>query len=453
METKKITLKRKIYQQLLAWKNEQGQTALLIEGARRVGKSTIAETFAKEQYQSYLIIDFSIATDEIKSLFTRYASNLDQFFFFLTSLTNISLYRRKSLIIFDEVQLFPPARQLIKHLVKDNRYDYIETGSLLSIKQHVQNILLPSEERTIKMHPLDFEEFCTALGREDLLPTIADHFKNRKPLGELHPYMMSQFRLYLLIGGMPQAVLEYLKSHDFMKVENIKRDILNLYRNDIAKYAKGYETKVVSIFDNLPSQLSKENKRFILSNVVKDGRKREFEEAFLWLDEAMIASICYNVPDPNVGLALHQDQASFKLFMADTGLLMTHAFRENASMHQLMTNAIVEDKLEFNQGMIFENIVAQMLTSLNKKLHYYSKIDNHNHANTMEIDFLIQDQLNFNRISPLEVKSGKHYQTSSLNKFSAKFKKKLGTKYIIHTKDLKVKDGVIYIPVYMTMYL
>jgi uncharacterized protein len=448
-----MTLKRKIYQQLLSWKKEQGQTALLIEGARRVGKSTIAETFAKQNYKSYILIDFSIANDDIKSLFTRYASNLDQFFFFLTSLTGVSLYPRQSVIIFDEVQLFPLARQLIKHLVKDNRYDYIETGSLLSIKQHVQNILLPSEERTIKMHPLDFEEFCTALGREDLLPIMEEHFKKLQPMGELHPYLMTLFRQYLLIGGMPQAVLAYLKSHDYTKVERIKRDILNLYRNDIAKYAKGYEKKVVSIFDNIPSQLSRANKNFKLNTVAKEGRKRDFEDAFLWLDEAMIASICYHVPDPNVGFALHQDQSSFKMFMADTGLLLTHAFRDNAAMHQLMTQAIVEDRLEFNQGMIFENIVAQMLTAQNKNLYYYVKIDNENHANTMEIDFLIQDQRSVNKISPLEVKSGKHYQTSSLIKFSSKFKKKIGTKYIIHTKDLMKKEDVIYLPVYMTMYL
>jgi predicted AAA+ superfamily ATPase len=453
MEGNKMILKRKIYQQLLSWKNEQGQTALLIEGARRVGKSTIAETFAKEHYKSYIVIDFSSASDEIKSLFTRYGSNLDQFFFFLTTLTGISLHQRNSLIIFDEVQLFPIARQLIKQLVKDHRYDYIETGSLLSIKQHVQDILLPSEERAIKMYPLDFEEFCTALGREDLIPIMAAHFKNRKSMGELHPYLMTLFRQYLLIGGMPQAVIEYLKSHDYTKVERIKKDILYLYRNDIAKYAKGYETKVVSIFDNIPSQLSRANKNFKLSALSKNGRKRDYEEAFLWLDEAMIASICYNVPDPNVGLALHQDQSSFKMFMADTGLLLTHAFRENEAMHQLMTNAIVEDKLDFNQGMIFENIVAQMLTSQNKKLHYYAKTDNDNHANTMEIDFLIQDQFNVNKVSPIEVKSGRHYQTSSLIKFSSKFKKKLGTKYIIHTKDLIVKEDIIYLPIYMTSYL
>ena len=448
-----MKLKRKVYDNLLSWKKDNGKTALLIEGARRVGKSTVVEEFAKNEYKSYVLIDFSIASDEIKSLFKKYASNLNDLFFFLTSITGVTLYERQSLIIFDEVQLFPPARQLIKHLVKDNRYDYIETGSLLSIKRNVENILIPSEERAIKMHPLDFEEFCSALGREDIITIIRSHFDNLKPLGEIHSTIMKLFRQYILIGGMPQAVVEYLKTNDYTKVDRIKKDILKLYRNDIAKYAKGYEHKVLSIFDEIPSQLTKHEKKFMLSSLSKDARFRDYEDAFTWLDEAMITNTCFNASDPNFGLSLNSDRLTLKIYMADTGLLLSHAFSENNEMHQEVAKAIVQDRLEVNNGMIFENIVAQMLTALNKKLYFYSRADNQDRSNTMEIDFLIIDKTKPTKISPVEVKSGKNYTTSSLNKFSLKFHAKLGKKYLIHTKDLFQKDGITYIPVYMTMFL
>jgi len=448
-----MKLKRKVYDNLLSWKKDNGKTALLIEGARRVGKSTVVEEFAKNEYKSYVLIDFSIASDEIKSLFKKYASNLNDLFFFLTSITGVTLYERQSLIIFDEVQLFPPARQLIKHLVKDNRYDYIETGSLLSIKRNVENILTPSEERAIKMHPLDFEEFCSALGREDIITIIRSHFGNLKPLGEIHSTIMKLFRQYILIGGMPQAVVEYLETNDYTKVDRIKKDILKLYKNDIAKYAKGYEHKVLSIFDEIPSQLTKHEKKFMLSSLSKDARFRDYEDAFTWLDEAMITNTCFNASDPNFGLSLNRDRLTLKIYMADTGLLLSHAFSENDEMHQDVAKAIVQDRLEVNNGMIFENIVAQMLTALNKKLYFYSRADNQDRSNTMEIDFLIIDKTKPTKISPVEVKSGKNYTTSSLNKFSLKFHAKLGKKYLIHTKDLFQKDGITYIPVYMTMFL
>lgn len=448
-----MKLKRKVYDNLLSWKKDNGKTALLIEGARRVGKSTVVEEFAKNEYKSYVLIDFSIAGDEIKSLFKKYASNLNDLFFFLTSITGVTLYERQSLIIFDEVQLFPPARQLIKHLVKDNRYDYIETGSLLSIKRNVENILIPSEERAIKMHPLDFEEFCSALGREDIITIIRSNFDNLKPLGEIHSTIMKLFRQYILIGGMPQAVVEYLKTNDYTKVDRIKKDILKLYKNDIAKYAKGYEHKVLSIFDEIPSQLTKHEKKFVLSSLSKDARFRDYEDAFTWLDEAMITNTCFNASDPNFGISLNRDRLTLKIYMADTGLLLSHAFSENDEMHQDVAKAIVQDRLDVNNGMIFENIVAQMLTALNKKLYFYSRADNQDRSNTMEIDFLIIDKTKPTKISPVEVKSGKNYTTSSLNKFSLKFHAKLGKKYLIHTKDLVQKNGITYIPVYMTMFL
>lgn len=448
-----MIFKRKIYNSLLDWKKENGKTALLIEGARRVGKSTIVEEFAKKEYKSYIFIDFSIASEEIKSLFKKYAASLDDFFFFLTSITGITLYQRQSLLIFDEVQLFPQARQLIKHLVKDNRYDYIETGSLLSIKRNIQNILIPSEEKTIKMYPLDFAEFCEALGREDVIHNIKIHYEQLKPLNELHSTVMRLFRQYILIGGMPQAIEEYLNTNDYTKVDRVKREILNLYKKDIAKHAEGYEHKVLSIFDEIPSQLSKHEKKFRLSSLSKEARFRDYEDAFIWLEEAMITNVCFNASDPNLGLSLNRDRLTLKMYMADTGLLLSHTFNENDEMHQEVAKAIIEDKLEVNNGMIFENVVAQMLTALNKKLYFYSRVDNQIKANTMEIDFLIIDKTKPTKISPVEVKSGKRYTISSLNKFSRKFDQRLGKKYIVHTKDLSIKEGVVFLPVYMTLFL
>ncbi len=448
-----MVLERKIYKDLLLWKEEQGKVALLIEGARRVGKTTIAEEFGKKEYKSYISIDFSVASDEMKSIFTQYASNLDDFFFFLTTLSGIELHHRDTLIIFDEVQLFPQARQLIKHLVKDNRCDYIETGSLLSIKQNVKDILIPSEERAISMNPLDFEEFCIALGQKSIIKVIQDHYEQLKPLGPLHSNIMKLFRQYILVGGMPQAVLEFIHSKDYSKVDRIKRDILRLYRNDITKYAKGYESKVLQIYDEIPAQLSKHEKKFKLSAISKNARLREYEDAFMWLDDAMLVNICFNAEDPQVGLSLYKDRLTLKLYMIDTGLLISHAYDMADEMHQEIAEKIVADKLEANHGMIFENIVAQILQAKSKSLYFYSRIDNNNSQNTMEIDFLIIDPNKSSKISPIEVKSGKRYSITSLVKFKRKFKSKIGQSYLLHTKDLVIKDNVYYLPVYMTMCL
>lgn len=448
-----MVLKRNIYKDLLLWKEEQGKTALLIEGARRVGKTTIAEEFGRKEYKSYILIDFSVASDEMKSIFIQYASNLDDFFFFLTALSRIELHHRDTLIIFDEVQFFPQARQLIKHLVKDNRYDYIETGSLLSIKRHVKDILIPSEERAVSMYPLDFEEFCFALGQESTIKVMKDHYEQLKPLGPLHANIMKLFRQYILVGGMPQAVLEFIHSKDYAKVDRIKRDILRLYRNDITKYAKGYESKVVNIYNEIPAQLSKHEKRFNLSAISKNARLREYEDAFMWLDDAMIVNICFNAEDPQVGLSQYKDRLTFKLYMVDTGLLISHAYDMTDEMHQDIAEKIVADRLEANHGMIFENIVAQILQAKGRKLYFYSRKDNNNSQNTMKIDFLIIDPNKPSKISPIEVKSGKRYSTTSLHKFKSKFRSKIGQSYVLHTKDLVIKDNVYYLPVYMTMCL
>lgn len=448
-----MIFKRKIYSDLLNWKSEGGKTALLIEGARRVGKSTIVEEFAKQQYKSYVLIDFSIASDDVKSLFTNYASSLNDFFFFLSSLTGQKLFERETLIIFDEVQLFPAARQLIKHLVKDNRYDYIQTGSLLSLKQNVAEILLPSEERTIKMYPLDFEEFCWATGHNDLIPFLQKRFEERKPVKELHRLAMKLFRQYMLIGGMPQAVAMFLETNDYTRVDRAKRDILQLYRNDIRKYAKNNEYKVISIFDEIPNQLTKHEKKFTLSALSKDARFRDYEEAFVWLNEAMMTNPCFNASDPTVGLGLYRESLTLKMYMGDTGLLFSHTFNENEIMQTEVAQSIVAGKLNINSGMFLENIVAQMLVANNKRLYFYSRNDRKNAKNTMEIDFMISDPHNPRKISLVEVKSGKNYTTSSLKKMKAKFGNKLGQSYLLHTKDLRVHEGVIYLPVYMTIFL
>ena len=443
---------RKTYQKLLHWKKESnGSTVLLLNGARRIGKSFLCEQFGKNEYKSMIIIDFGNAPKEITYIFENDSADMDMFFIKLSAFFNIQLYRRESLIVFDEVQLFPYARQLLKYLVADGRYDYIETGSLLSLKQNVQDILIPSEEEELRMFPMDFEEFLWALGDNTTVPLLRQCFKEKKPLGQaLHRKVMNDFRQYLLIGGMPQAVLEYVKHKDFAAADKIKKQILALYRNDIAKYASSYKNKVTAIFDALPGQLSKKEKKYKLSSIDKNARLRSYEDAFMWLSDGMIANPCFNATDPNVGLALSGDHTTQKLYMADTGLLVTHTFRDNEFSDNELYRAILLDKLNINEGMLLENIAAQMLIFNGHRLYFYSRVDNNNRKNMMEIDFLTAKG---KKICPIEVKSN-HYQThSSLDKFRRKFSSTLGDAYVLYTKDIMVKDGIIYLPVYMGMFL
>lgn len=431
-------------------------TAVLIEGARRVGKSYIAESFARSNYRSYILIDFNEVGDDIKELFDRNLSDLDSLFMFLSAAYNVKLYERESLIIFDEVQMYPRARAAIKYLVEDGRYDYLETGSLMSIKKNVEKIVIPSEERHIKMYPLDFEEFLWAKGEDLVMAVIREMFEKRKPLGQaLHRKIMTLFREYIIIGGMPQAVMEYLETKDFESVDMTKRDILELYREDIRKHAKGYEMKVEMIFDNIPSQLSKHEKKFTLSSLGKGARYRDLERAFLWLQDSMIANICFNSTEPNIGLKLNRDNSSFKMYMADTGLLISHAFDENGIVSEEIYKKLLFGKLELNEGMIFENIVAQMLVANDRKLYFYSNPSREDKDNRMEIDFLISKSKITSRhnISPLEVKSGKNYTLSSINKFRSRFREQTDTAYVLHVDDIKEKDDIVYLPVYMTCLL
>ena len=450
-------MKRKIYKELLKWKEEEsGRTALLIDGARRVGKSYIVENFAKQKYKNYIIIDFNRVNKEVTDLFENYLNDLDLFFMYLSNYYNVKLYERDTLIIFDEVQLFPRARAAIKYLVADGRYDYIETGSLMSIKKNVKDIVIPSEERHIQMYPLDFEEFLLALGNDTLMDFIKVCFEKRKPLGTaLHRKAMDYFRQYMIVGGMPQAVEMYVQTRDFERVDRVKRDILELYRADIVKHAQGYEMKVEQIFEDIPSQLQKHDKKFKLSSLKKEARFREYEDAIFWLSDAMIVNVCYNSTAPNIGLKLNMDRVTMKCYMADTGLLISHAFDENGIVSEEIYRKLLFDKLEVNKGMIVENIVAQMLVASGHKLYFYYNPSRDDASLRMEIDFLIAKSKITSRhnISPIEVKSGGKYTLTSLKKCRDKYAEQLDTMYVLHKNDLKEEDGIVFLPLYMTPLL
>ena len=441
-------LKRKIYNELVAWKtHSHGTTALMIDGARRVGKSFIAEEFAKREYRSYILIDFGQAPKDILDLFADDSADLDLFFAKLAAFYSTVLYRRESLIILDEVQQYPRARQLIKYLVADGRFDYLETGSLIRLKKNVQDIIIPSEEDHIEMFPLDFEEFLWAMGDEATYPLIKHCFETKKPLGAvLHRKIMNDFRQYILVGGMPQSVIAYLDGKDFEASDAAKRRILNLYREDAAKFAEGYEDKVFAIFDSIPGQLSRKEKKYKLSSLGKQARFRTYEDSFVWLNEAMVVNTCFNATDPHIGLALSADNATQKCYMADTGLLVTHTFHDGKYMDNELYRAILFDKLNINEGMLMENIVAQLLRLKRPRLYFYSRCDNLHRENNMEIDFLIAEG---KKISPIEVKSGNYRSHSSLDKFRRHFSSAIGNSYILYTKDVMIKDGIIHLPLYM----
>ncbi|MDF2989259.1 MAG: putative ATPase superfamily [Eubacterium sp.] len=450
-----MVYKRKIYSKLLKWKEESnGARALLVEGARRIGKSTIVEEFAKNEYRSYLLIDFAKATDQVLDYFKNNKGNLNELFMLLSVEYGVKLYNRESIIIFDEVQRFPTARELIKYLVADGRYDYIETGSLISIKENVQNIVIPSEERKLKMYPMDFEEFCLAFGEEILSDYIKQCFDNRQALSDgLHRKAMLLFKQYMLIGGMPQAVDAYLQgNYDFEAADAAKRDIIELYRDDILKITDRYRSKVLSIFDQIPGFLSKHEKRVILSNIVDGSTIDQYSDTFFWLGNSMICNECFLTKDPNVGLSLNEERSYIKCYMGDTGLLISHAFDENELVDDQLYQQIMRDKLSINQGMLFENTIAQMLVANGHKLYFYTHYSEEKHRNDIEIDFIISNNSKLKyKIYPIEVKSSKRYTTTSLVRFREKYNNRIGESYIIHPKEFKIEDGIICIPPYMTM--
>lgn len=445
-------MKRKIYGRLLEWKEQdKGNCALLLDGARRVGKSYIAEQFGKNEYRSYLLIDFAHLPQEVRDIFENDLNDFDLFFNKLAVYYRKTLYKRESLIIFDEVQRYSKARQLIKYLVADGRYDYLETGSLISLRMNVEDIVIPSEEEHVEMFPMDFEEFLWALGDEVTVPFLRDCFEKLQPLGQaVHRKIMNDFRQYLLVGGMPQAVKSYVDTKSFETVDRVKKRILTLYREDITKFAKGYEGKVLAIFDEMPSQLARAEKKYKLSEVEKGARFREYENAFMWLTEAMIVNNCYNATEPTAGLAMSGEYTTRKCYMADTGLLVTHSFMEESFTENELYREILLDRLHVNEGMLMENIVAQELRAKGHKLFFYSRSDTDHRANHMEIDFLVRRK---RKICPVEVKSGTYRQHSSLDKFRSKFEGKIGQAYILYTKDILVKEDVVHLPVYMAMFL
>lgn len=377
--------------------------------------------------------------------------DLNCFFEKLSLFYGVKLYERDSLIIFDEVQLYPKARQLIKHLVADGRFDYLETGSLITLKKNTKDIVIPSEEECINMYPLDFEEFLWAQGDDMTYDYVRRCFEKQVPLGEaIHRKVMNMFRRYMLVGGMPQAVIEYLEHNDFESTDKIKRQILKLYRDDVTKFADGYESKVLAIFDGVPSQLSKHEKKYKLSSLKKEAKFRDYEDSFMWLDDAKVINVCFNSCDPNVGLRLNEDRLTLKCYMADTGLLFSHTFSDTELTEDEIYKAILFDRLSINEGMFLENIVAQMLVSRGYHLFFYSRNDREDKNNRMEIDFLIRKG---KKICPLEVKSSAYNKHSSLDKFANKFSGKVGNKFIVYTKDLKCEDDIVYLPIYMMLCL
>lgn len=448
---------RKVYSKFLEWKTESnGKKALLVEGARRIGKSTVVEEFAKNEYRSYILIDFAKASEDVKSYFHLYLNDLDTFYMLLSVNYGIQLYPRESVIIFDEVQLFPKAREAIKYLVADGRYDFIETGSLISIKENVKGIVIPSEERHLKMYPLDFEEFCWALGEKPLVPYIKKCFQKRIPLERsLHNKAMLIFKQYLLVGGMPMSIVAFLENQkDFGKADIEKRDILSLYRSDIMKIKAQYRAKVLAIFDQIPGLLSRHEKRVVFNRIVEGSTADQYEETFFWLSDSMITNECRKISDPNVGLSLTETDTYLKCYLGDTGLLVSHAFDENELLEDEVYKQIFAGKLGLNEGMLYENAIAQMLVSNGHRLFFYTQYNEEKKRNDIEIDFIISNNSKTKyKMFPIEVKSGTRYSTESLNRFRDKFKSRIGGCYIIHPRNLIAKDDILCIPPYMTICL
>lgn len=452
-----MIFKRKIYNKLLAWKQEsQGRRAILIEGARRIGKSTIVKEFAQNEYKSHLFIDFNTASDAVRSAFINYISDLDTFFMILSAEYNVTLQRRESIIVFDEVQKFPVARQAIKYLVADGRYDYIETGSLISIKENVKDITIPSEERKMLMYPMDFEEFCWALNEKELVGYIRRCFLDEVALEPtLHSKAMMLFRQYILVGGMPKSVATFLENdRSFEKADIEKRDILQLYREDIMKIKSGYRSNVLAIFDQIPAFLSRSERRVVMSKVEKGVSFPKYHDTFYWLADSMIVNECFNSTDPNVGLSLNEDRTYVKCYMGDTGLLISHTFDENEIADEQLYKEILLGKLSVNEGMFYENVVAQMLVAAGHKLYFYTKYDEVSHRNEIEIDFILSNNSKLKyKIYPIEVKSSDRYTTKSLSKFNEKYHSRIGRNYVIHTKNLKKETETLFIPAYMAFCL
>ena len=440
--------RRKIYDKLLEWKTESdGRTALLIEGARRVGKSTVVEEFAKNEYESYILIDFSRASKAVKELFED-ISDLDYLFLQLQLQYKVDLHERRSLIIFDEVQQCPLARQAIKALVADHRYDYVETGSLISIKRNVKDILIPSEERKISMYPMDHEEFLWAVGDLTTIPLLKKVFDSGKPVGvQIHRKLMRDFRLYMLVGGMPQAVNEYIETNNFRKVDQIKRDILNLYEDDFKKIDP--TGKLSSLFDAIPAQLNKNASRYQVSSVLNGERAENILESIAELKDSKTVLVSYHANDPNAGMSNNKDLGKFKLFLSDTGLFTTLMFKDRDFTENIIYEELLNDKLSANLGYLYENAVAQILTANGNALFYHTFMNESTRRN-YEIDFILARK---NKVCPIEVKSSGYKTHASLDAFSRKFSDRILDKYLIYTKDFAKDEDIFCLPIYLVQFL
>lgn len=441
--------KRKIYSEMLQWKqSRQGKTALMIKGARRVGKSTIAEEFARREYKSYIVVDFSDAPESLWNA-VQYISDRDYFFTQLQFIYGVTLYERESVIIFDEIQKSPETRQAIKYLVKDHRFDYIETGSLLSIKKNVQNIVIPSEETRITMYPMDYEEFRWALGDTVTVSLMGETFKKCQSLGDAVTHkLMRDFRLYMLVGGMPQAVNTYLDTLNLSEVDKVKREIIELYFDDFSKIDPS--GKISRLFTAIPSELTKNASRYQVSSALGRSEDRNsLGELLHDLEDSLTVNFAHHVNDPNVGLPLNAEYSQYKMFVADTGLFVTLAFWDKKITENIIYQKLLSDKLSANLGYVYENIVAQMLVASGNRLFYHtwpSETSNHNY----EIDFLLSRG---NKICPIEVKSSGYKAHASLDAFQKKFSKRIGNRYLVYPKDLRKEQDLLYVPVFMTMLL
>ncbi|MBQ2076609.1 MAG: ATP-binding protein [Bacteroidales bacterium] len=445
--TNRRIFKRKIYDQMVEWKQQRdGKTALLIKGARRVGKSTIVEQFARHEYDSYMLIDFSRASQEVKSLFND-LMDLDYIFLRLQAIYNVVLKERRSVIVFDEVQNCPLARQAIKHLVKDHRYDYIETGSLISIRKNTEGIIIPSEETRIDMYPMDYEEFRWALGDMVSIPLLRKFFDRQMPLKEAFRKAMRDFRLYMLIGGMPQAVNEYLDTNNLSMVDKVKREIVELYIDDFLKIDPSGRASL--LFQAIPSELSKNASRYQVSSVLSDSDRKNLSEVLMAMKDSMVVNIAYHANDPSVGFPLNSDIDQFKMFVGDTGLFVTLAFWDKDITENVIYQKLLSDKLSANLGYVYENIVAQILIASGNKLFYHTwPVDNSNH--NYEVDFLLSRG---NKIWPIEVKSSGYRTYASLDAFCHKFSDRISNRYLIYGKDFHKDEATTMLPVFMTMFL
>ncbi|MCM1042274.1 MAG: AAA family ATPase [Bacteroides sp.] len=440
-----IIFERKIYEKMLAWKNERkGKTALLVNGARRVGKSTIVKAFAAQEYTSWILIDFAKAPDEVKELF-NHLDDLDFLFLRLQSIFHVDLIERKSVIIFDEVQTCPQARQAIKYLVEDGRYDYIETGSLLSIRKNTEKILIPSEETRITMFPMDYEEFLWAMGDKQTMPLIRHAFENLRGLGDdMNRRLMRQFRLYMLVGGMPQAVNEYIASNNLAATDAVKREIIELYLDDLRKI-DGTD-RAARIFKSAPGELAKSKLHYQVGSVIKNAEPSRMEHVWQELEDSITVNFCYRCSDPNIGMALHKDYDKFKIFIGDTGLFVTLAFWDKDVIDNLIYPKLLSDKLSADLGYVYENVVAQSLRAAGHTLFYYFFQADAESKNHYEIDFMLSKG---NKIIPIEVKSSGYKTHKSLDMFSQKYSARIGKRILLYTKDLRKEGGVLYLPIYM----